>query len=95
LRGWRIANAVFQAVSRFGRVVSCLGWGTHALAPLSFKAASYPGVFMLLPLLTGKGRQHHDEILAEAAATVEAGLLKPGSRPDALRLWCRGCGAGL
>jgi NADPH2:quinone reductase len=37
------------------RPVSALGWGTHALAPLSFKAASYSGVFALLPLLTGDG----------------------------------------
>jgi NADPH2:quinone reductase len=30
-------DASFQAVRRFGHVVSCLGWGAHALAPLSFK----------------------------------------------------------
>jgi hypothetical protein len=46
-------DASFQAVRRFGHVVSCLGWGTHALGPLSFRAATYSGVFTLLPLLTG------------------------------------------
>jgi hypothetical protein len=39
-----------------GRVVSILGWGTHSLAPLSFRGASYSDVFTLLPLLTGAGR---------------------------------------
>jgi hypothetical protein len=43
-------DASFQAVRRFGHVVS---WGTHALGPLSFRAATYSGVFTLLPLLTG------------------------------------------
>ncbi len=38
-------DASFHAVRRFGHVVSCLGWGTHSLGPLSFRAASYSGVF--------------------------------------------------
>jgi NADPH:quinone reductase len=47
----------FTAVKRYtGHVVSCLGWGTHSLAPLSFRGASYSGVFTLMPLLTGFGR---------------------------------------
>ena len=33
-------DASFNAVCRFGHVVSALGWGTHALAPLSFRAAT-------------------------------------------------------
>jgi NADPH2:quinone reductase len=68
-------DTAFQAVGRFGHVVSCLGWGTHALAPLSFKAASYSGVFTLLPLLTGEGRDHHGEILREATRLAEAGKM--------------------
>ncbi len=67
----------FQAVSRFGHVVSALGWGTHALAPLSFKAASYSGVFTLLPLLTGEGREHHGEIMREVTRLAESGKLVP------------------
>ena len=70
-------DAAFTAVRRFGHVVSCLGWGTHALAPLSFRAATYSGVFTLLPLLTGEGRAHHGEILAEACRLAEAGRLVP------------------
>jgi NADPH:quinone reductase len=60
-----------------GHVVSCLGWGTHRLAPLSFRGATYSGVFTLLPLLTGKGRAHHGEIMREAAKLAEAGKLVP------------------
>jgi NADPH2:quinone reductase len=71
----------FAAVRRFGHVVSCLGWGTHALAPLSFRAATYSGVFSLLPLLTGEGRKHHGDILAEATRLAEAGQLVPTLDP--------------
>lgn len=70
-------DAAFRAVARFGHVVSALGWGTHALAPLSFKAASYSGVFTLLPLLTGEGREHHGAILREATRLAEGGKLAP------------------
>jgi len=70
-------DASFAAIGRFGHVVSALGWGAHALAPLSFKGGSYSGVFTLLPLITGEGRAHHGEILAEIARLVEARLLSP------------------
>jgi NADPH:quinone reductase-like Zn-dependent oxidoreductase len=74
-------DASFNAVRRFGHVVSALGWGTHALAPLSFRAATYSGVFTLLPLLTGEGRAHHGDILREATRLVEAGKLRPHLDP--------------
>jgi NADPH:quinone reductase len=60
-----------------GHVVSCLGWGTHQLAPLSFRGATYSGVFSLLPLLSGNNRRHHGDILREATALAEGGKLKP------------------
>ncbi|SFJ03404.1 NADPH2:quinone reductase [Phyllobacterium sp. CL33Tsu] len=70
-------DAAFNAVARFGHVVSCLGWGTHSLGPLSFRAASYSGVFTLLPILTGEGRAHHGHILREAKRLAEAGKITP------------------
>ena len=79
--GGPVLDASFQAVRRFGHVVSCLGWGTHALAPLSFRAATYSGVFTLLPMLTGEGMANHGEILRRAAALVEAGKLLPRLDP--------------
>lgn len=68
----------FLAVKTYtGHVVSCLGWGTHKLAPLSFRGATYSGVFTLLPMLTGRGRVHHGDILREATKLAKAGKLKP------------------
>ena len=75
--GGEVLDASFRAARQFGgHVVSALGWGTHALAPLSFRAATYSGVFTLLPLLSGKGRAAHGAILREAAKLVDAGKLK-------------------
>lgn len=74
--GGEMLDASFRAARTYGgHVVSALGWGTHALAPLSFRAATYSGVFTLLPLLSGKGRAAHGAILREAARLVDEGLL--------------------
>ena len=68
----------FTAVKRYsGHVVSALGWGTHSLAPLSFRGATYSGVFTLMPLLTGRRREHHGHIVAQAAALADDGRLLP------------------
>jgi NADPH:quinone reductase len=76
--GGAVLDASFVAArTNGGHVVSCLGWGTHSLAPLSFRAATYSGVFTLMPLLTGKGRARHGEILRDAARLIEAGSVKP------------------
>ncbi|WP_236225459.1 zinc-dependent alcohol dehydrogenase family protein [Pseudomonas pseudonitroreducens] len=74
--GGSTLDASFQAVKPYtGHVLSCLGWGQHSLAPLSFKSATYSGVFTLTPLLTGKGREHHGAILRQAAILADAGQL--------------------
>lgn len=76
--GGATLGAPFAAVRTCtGHVVSALGWGTHSLAPLSFRGATYSGVFTLLPLLTGRSREHHGAILREAAALADNGALKP------------------
>lgn len=76
--GGATIDASFVAVKRYtGHVVSCLGWSTHSLAPLSFRSATYSGVFTLTPLLTGLGQAHHGEILSEAAALAEGDKLRP------------------
>jgi len=76
--GGTTLDASFAAVKRYtGHAVSCLGWGSHLLAPLSFRGATYSGVFTLLPLLTGRGRAHHGEILTQAATLAEQGKLRP------------------
>lgn len=70
-------DAAFHAVRRYGKVTSSLGWGTHSLAPLSFRSATYAGVFTLRPLLTGEGREAHGRILEQARKLVEEGGLTP------------------
>ncbi len=76
--GGATLDASFTAVKRYsGHVVSALGWGTHSLAPLSFRGATYSGVFTLMPLLTGRGREDHGHIMSQAAALAGAGQLVP------------------
>lgn len=76
--GGATLDASFASVKRYtGHVLSSLGWGSHPLAPLSFRGATYSGVFTLLPLITGENRAHHGKILARAASISETGVLKP------------------
>ena len=76
--GGATLDASFVAARFYtGHVVSCLGWGEHKLAPLSFRGATYSGVFTLMPMITGKGRKHHGEIMEEATKLAEAGKLIP------------------
>ena len=76
--GGAVLDGSFTAVRTYtGHVVSALGWGTHSIAPLSFRGATYSGVFTLLPMLSGRGREHHGEILGDVAKLVDDGLLRP------------------
>jgi NADPH2:quinone reductase len=79
--GGATLDASFAAVKQFGHVVSALGWGTHALAPLSFREASYSGIFTLYPLLSGQHREHFGAMLREATRLAEQGKLKPRVDP--------------
>ena len=77
----------FEAIKvHTGHVVSCLGRGAYELAPLSLRGATYSGVFTLIPLLTGKGRRHHGDILRKAAELVESGQLAPLLNPNRFTL---------
>jgi NADPH:quinone reductase-like Zn-dependent oxidoreductase len=77
-RGGATLDSSFEAVKEHtGRVISVLGWGRHSLAPLSRRGATYSGVFTLLPLLTGRGRAHHGEILRAVATLVQDGSITP------------------
>ena len=76
--GGATLDASFTSIRLYtGRVVSVLGWGSHDLGPLSFRGASYSGVFTLLPLITGQGRDHHGKILRHITALAEARALIP------------------
>jgi NADPH2:quinone reductase len=79
-------DSAFAAVRHYGHVVSALGWGSHALAPLSFREASYSGIFTLHALLTGENRAHHGEMLRFATKLVESGELSPVVDPRRFEL---------
>ncbi|MBS7254797.1 zinc-dependent alcohol dehydrogenase family protein [Flavobacterium branchiicola] len=66
-----------KAIRHYGQISSCYAFGTHTLAPGSLRNASIHGVFVLRPMIGGEGRQHHGEILKEAAKLIEDGKLKP------------------
>jgi NADPH:quinone reductase len=75
--GGATLDASFKAARIYGgHVVSCLGWGTFALTPLTARAASYSGVFTLLPLLSGKNHARHGAILRQANRLIAAGQLR-------------------
>ena len=85
--GGPVLDASFASVRTYtGHVVSALGWGTHSLAPLSFRGATYSGIFTLLPLLTGQGREHHGQIMRAAASLAGNGQLRPVLDPRAYGL---------
>jgi NADPH:quinone reductase len=85
--GGPVLDASFKAARLYGgHVVSALGWGSHSLAELSFRAATYSGVFTLLPMLSGKGRAHHGEILRRAATLCDRGLIRTRVDPTVFPL---------
>lgn len=75
--GGEVLDQAFKAVKQYsGHVLSCLGWGSHSLAPLSFKSATYSGVFTLVPLQENSGRSNHGFIVSQASSMLLRGLLK-------------------
>jgi NADPH:quinone reductase len=76
--GGAVLDASFKAAKQYtGHVASILGWGNHALAPLSFRGATYSGVFTLYPLISGKNRKQHGDILIKATEMAENKQLYP------------------
>jgi NADPH2:quinone reductase len=85
--GGETLDASFVAVKEYtGHVVSAQGWGNHALAPLSFRNATYSGIFALRPLISGKGRAHYGGILREITKLAEAGLIRQVLDPRSFTL---------
>ena len=70
-------DASLQAAAPGGAVVSTNTRSTHDLSILHAKGLTLSVVFMLLPLVTGKGRERHGEIMALAALLAEQGKLRP------------------
>jgi NADPH2:quinone reductase len=85
--GGAVLDSSFKAAKRYtGHVISILGWGNHSLAPLSFRGATYSGVFTLHPLLSKSDRAHHGEILRFATEMVERGQVIPLVSPQVYHL---------
>ena len=74
--------ASFQAVAAGGRVVCIAARGTHDLTTAHSKGLSLHTVFMLLPMLTGRGRAHHGKILRRVAGLVDDGRIRPFLDPE-------------
>jgi len=75
--GGATLDASLQAAAIRGVVVSTNTRSTHDLSVLHAKGLTLSVVFMLLPLLTGQGRERHGEILTLAAILAEQGKLRP------------------
>lgn len=60
-----------------GAAVTTAARSTHDLSPMHSKSLTLSVVFMLIPILTNRGRAAHGEILAQIARIVDEGKLKP------------------
>src|SRR5262249_17245309 len=67
----------FTALADEGRIATTNAMTTQDLGPLHMKAASLYVIFMLLPMLHGRGRDSHGRILRSLAGIVDAGKLRP------------------
>jgi NADPH2:quinone reductase len=74
--GENIARSI-QAARRGGTVVTIAARATQDLTAFHGKGATLHCVFMLLPMLTGRGRERHGEILARLARLIDRGRLGP------------------
>ncbi|MDT0495996.1 zinc-dependent alcohol dehydrogenase family protein [Algiphilus sp. W345] len=75
--GDKVLPQAFSATRLGGRIVTIQARANVDLAPLHDRAQSLHAEFMLPPLLYGRGREHHGEILRKASILVDAGELKP------------------
>lgn len=66
-----------QAARPNGTVISISTQASHDLTPMHQKGLSLHVVFMLLPLVTGKGRDHHGAMMREVARLADEGKLRP------------------
>ncbi|MAQ44389.1 MAG: quinone oxidoreductase [Confluentimicrobium sp.] len=74
--GANLTNS-FGAAALNAHVVTTVSLLELDLTPVHFKGLSLHVVFMLLPMLHDVGREVHGQILADLAALVDAGAVKP------------------
>lgn len=74
--GANLANS-FEATRLNGSVACIATGGSHDLSLMYVKGISLHSVIMLIPLMTGLGREHYGNLLFEVKKLVEAGRIKP------------------
>ena len=67
----------FEVTRLNGAIASIATGGDHDLTLMYTKGLSLHSVLMLIPLMTGIGRDHYGNILFEIKKLVEAGKVKP------------------
>lgn len=76
-----VGGPVFEesaaATRLYGKLISCAAWEEHNLGCVLGASLELIGIFMLLPMLTGKNLETHGKILVEITKLVNAGKLRP------------------
>lgn len=67
----------FEEAAVNGSVASIANTSTHDLSILQMKGLSFHAVFMLIPLIYNRNREHHGEIMRRVAELVDAKKLRP------------------
>jgi NADPH2:quinone reductase len=75
--GGKNLEACFPATKLYGHVVTTVARGVHDLSLAHARGLTIHCVFMLLPLVTGQGRDHYGQVLRRLAAWAEDGSLRP------------------
>ena len=75
----------FLAAALNGTVVSISTRSSHDLSPLHAKGLTLHVVYMLIPLLHGKGRAQYGKILFNIAKLVDRGVIRPLLDPKSFR----------
>ncbi|HEX4911568.1 MAG TPA: zinc-binding dehydrogenase, partial [Permianibacter sp.] len=70
-------NTGMAAARPNGQVITIVASQSYDLSPAHVKGLSLHVVFMPLPMLYNRGREHHGEILRELAQLADAGQLRP------------------
>lgn len=75
--GGKSLDSAFQLTKRYGNVITCQSSEKHDLSVLQGKALNLHIVLMLLPMLTGERREHHQEILKNLSFLMERTQIRP------------------
>ncbi|BCS88003.1 zinc-dependent alcohol dehydrogenase family protein [Pseudodesulfovibrio sediminis] len=73
--GGNVLDQSFAAAALGGQVISTATRSSHDLSLMHARSLSLHVVFMLLPMITGQGRELHGEVLTNMSALVDEGAL--------------------